>query len=113
MQHGTHMRHVLVAEAVNYLGEGTVYQMEATVKPAMKALINSHFKEAKRVGFKAEDQLLDEVKGLSDKRPLQGVFAGVPRPLTWEEAEAVKRRLDAVGASSSGGGRMHGVPWGK
>ncbi|SOV03934.1 uncharacterized protein UDID_19361 [Ustilago sp. UG-2017a] len=70
---------------------------------------------AEKAGFKAEDHLLDEVRGLSDGRPLKtgGAFATTHRPLTWDEAEEVKRKWDAVGASSSGGGRMHGVPWGK
>ncbi|CCF52428.1 hypothetical protein NDA14_007416 [Ustilago hordei] len=114
VQHSKHMPYVPVTEAVSYLGKGTVYEKTAVVQPAMNALINLHLKKAKRAGFKAKDQLLDEVKGLSDKRPLQrGFFATVPRPFTWDEAEELKRRVDAVEASSSGGGRMHGVPWGK
>ncbi|SYW80433.1 uncharacterized protein UBRO2_03701 [Ustilago bromivora] len=115
VQHPTDMSYVSVAEAVSHLGQGSVYQQEAVVRPAMSALIERHLKGAEKAGFKAEDHLLDEVRGLSDGRPLKtgGAFATTHRPLTWDEAEEVKRKWDAVGASSSGGGRMHGVPWGK
>ncbi|SAM82473.1 uncharacterized protein UBRO_04494 [Ustilago bromivora] len=115
LQHPTDMSYVSVAEAVSHLGQGSVYQQEAVVRPAMSALIERHLKGAEKAGFKAEDHLLDEVRGLSDGRPLKtgGAFATTHRPLTWDEAEEVKRKWDAVGASSSGGGRMHGVPWGK
>ncbi|KAJ1026395.1 hypothetical protein NDA13_003776 [Ustilago tritici] len=115
VQHPTDMSYVSVAEAVSHLGQGTVYQHWAVVRPAMSALIKRHLKEAEKAGFKAEDHLLDEAKGLPDKRPLQGggAFTTVRRPLTWDEAEELKRKWDTVGARSSGGGRMHGVPWGK
>ncbi|SPC66107.1 uncharacterized protein UHOD_04494 [Ustilago sp. UG-2017b] len=113
VQHSTDMSSVSVAEAVTHLGRGSVYQQEAVVQPAMSALIERHLKKAEKAGFKAEGHLLDEVKGLSGKPLKRGDFASTPRPLTWDEAKEMKRKLDAVGASSSGGGRMHGVPWGK
>lgn len=114
MQHATNTPSVTVAEAVAHLGRGTVYQQQATVRPAMNALIEHHLKTAKKAGFEAKDDLLGEVKGLPGSSLKKGgAFASISRPSTWDEAEAIKQRLDAVGASSSGGGRMHGVPWGK
>ncbi|SOV10022.1 related to conserved hypothetical Ustilaginaceae_specific protein [Ustilago sp. UG-2017a] len=113
VQHATNTPSVTVAEAAAYLGQGTVYQQEAVVRPAMSTLIERHLEKAEKAGFKPENDLLGEVKGLPGRPAKKGVFAPIPRPLTWDEAKVIKQRLDAVGASSSGGGRMHGVPWGK
>lgn len=99
---------VVLVDAYTHLYQGTVYQHPAYLRPSLNTLIERHLKQAKKE-FGFDDALLTEPPNLGGTSraiaPTSQLFAGVPRPMTTEEAEAMVGDAGRAGSSNEGANR--------
>ncbi|KIS68863.1 uncharacterized protein UMAG_02851 [Mycosarcoma maydis] len=81
---------VLVQSALSHLQGGTVYTPLGAMRPSLDALIAKNFSKAKNVyGFDQHELLRETNLGRKPPTSGAGLFAGVPRALSLEDAESL------------------------